>query len=486
MNESFGRVARNSMAIYLGRIFNLLISFFIFIHLANYLGEHVYGRLSVGIAYIAIFDILSNFGLNQILVRELSNKRYGSDKILGIGITLKIVLSLLAVLLAGFMAFILNYSGEVLFIIGIISINLIISSKLSSLRSVFETVYQAELRMKVPILFSVVDSILFALLIYIFTVRYQTTLVGIAIIYSISNLPGTIFLLITFVRSNRVKFAWDWVFMKRIILECFPLFLFILFSILSTRIDILLLSWMRGDGEVGYYSAATRLVYPLMFLSTSLSMSLYPMLSRHFDDDRELLLKTFKIGMKFIFLLGVFLGVTLGFNAKKIIMFLYVDGYRSVAPAFRVLSITPGFNFLNFYFVDLFVAAKQQRLTTLVMAAGLSLNVCFNLIVIPRHGFVGASYVRLLTAVVCFTFFYLLIVFKLKISDVLDYGKLVPLVLLFGSANYFFIHVHLVWSLLFSISAFMGLVLILRVIKVEEIKLLKDALIIKNFGKFKY
>lgn len=473
MTDFSTRVAKNSFFIYVGRIINLSITFFVFIHLANYLGETSFGRLSVALTYIATFDILANFGLNQIMVRELSVERFSSPTILGSGIIIKLALTLSSVLLAGSIALFLNYPQETIIIIWIVSFNLLISSKLSSTRMVFETFFQAKLRMEFPIIFSIIDHILFAVLIFLGILKYHVNLIGIAWIYTICNIPGAILLLWKFLKSTSVRFYFNYTSIKYLVREAFPLLLYISFSTLNTKIDVLLLSWIKGDADVGYYSAAIRLVYPLLFLSTSLSISLFPLLSRFFQEYKLQFLRILKIGIKFILLISIFLAVTFAFNSKKIISTVYIASFAPSASAFKILILALGLTFLNFYFVDVFIAAKRQKLTTLVMAIALGFNVVLNLIFIPKYGFMGASYTRLFTSLVSFILFYWLLSNRLKLKGIIEYSKIIPLTILFLLPQLAFKNFNLILSLTFSIIIFGGLLLIFKIFTADDLKLFK-------------
>ena len=473
MTDFSTRVAKNSFFIYTGRIINLSITFFVFVHLANYLGESSFGRLSVALTYIATFYILANFGLNQIIVRELSVERWSSATILGSGILIKVVLTLTSVLLATSTVLLLNYPKETVIIIWIVAFNLLISSKLSSTRTVFETFFQAKLQMAYPIFFSIVDHILFAILVVLGTHKYHLNLIGIAYIYTLCNLPGAILLLLKFLKSTPAKLNDTYDIIKYVIREALPLLLYLTFSILNSKIDVLLLSWIKGDADVGYYSAAIRLVYPLLFLSTSLSISLFPLLSRYFQEYQEHFFKTLKIGMKFIFLIAIFLSITFAFNSKNIILTVYIPSFAPSASAFKILIIALGLSFINFYFVDVFIAARRQKLTTLVMAIALAINIGLNSILIPKHGFLGASYTRLLTSIVSFILFYWLLSRRLKITGFISYSKMIPLSVFFLLLQLIFKNFNLILSLIFSVISFGGLLLVLKVFTVDDLKLIK-------------
>ncbi len=51
--------------------FKFVVSFFVTVFLARYLGPENYGLFSLSIAYILIFAIFSDLGISNILVRDL-------------------------------------------------------------------------------------------------------------------------------------------------------------------------------------------------------------------------------------------------------------------------------------------------------------------------------------------------------------------------------------------------------------------------------
>jgi O-antigen/teichoic acid export membrane protein len=474
MTEISSKVAANSFFIYFGRIVNLAITFFVFVYLANYLGENSFGRLSLAITYVGMFDILANFGLNQILVREISTGGASSQTLLGAGIFIKVVLTLASFILSGSMALILDYPKEMLILIWIIAINFFISSKLSSTRSVFESIFQARLQMVYPIAFNVVDNVLFAVLIYFFTLRYHINLISIAFIYTFCNLPGAILLLIQFLKTTSINITMTARIIKKLILESLPLALYLCFSILNTRMDIVLLSWMKGESDIGYYAAATRLVYPLTFLSTSFSISLFPLLSRYFLEDKLQFLKTVNTGIKYISLIAIALCVCFSINSSKIISTLYIPSYAPCISPFAILILSLGLTFLNFYFLDIFIATKQQKVATIVTALSFGANVILNLILIPKHGILGASYSRLASSVVSFIVFHWLMRKRLGLCGTTHFTKMISLVIIYGALQLVFKNFNLIFTLTASAIFFFMLIFVLKVIDEEEIKYLKS------------
>lgn len=483
MTDISNKVAANSFFIYFGRVANLTITFFVFIHLANYMGEESFGRLSLAIAYVGVFDIVANFGLNQILVREIATGRLGSPSLLGTGILAKVALTITSVVLACATAILFSYPKETLAAIWIISLNLLISSKLSSTRTIFESIFQAKLQMVYPVMYNLLDGVLFAGLVYFSTYKYHIGLTGIALIYTLCNLPGAVLLLIRFLKSAQISFSGSLREAKHLLIEASPLAAYLLFSILSTKMDVLLLSWMKSESEVGFYSAATRLVYPLTFLSTSFSISLFPILSQYFVENRPRFVQTLRTGFKYISLLGVLVSISFAFNSSKIISTLYIPSYAPCIPSFAVLILALSLTFLNFFFLDIFIAARQQKAATVITAVAFIINIGVNLFFIPRFSILGASYARLISGVVGVLMFVWLTKSRLKVAEIIPFGKLLPMILLMAAMQLVLKPLSLSLSLASSLACFIFLIWILKVLNQEEKDYILNLLKIRRLSK---
>ena len=67
------KVAKNVYWAFLGKIVNMAAALFVGIIVARYLGPSQYGLMNYVISYVAIFEVISEFGLSNIEIRELSH-----------------------------------------------------------------------------------------------------------------------------------------------------------------------------------------------------------------------------------------------------------------------------------------------------------------------------------------------------------------------------------------------------------------------------
>jgi len=473
MDDMTGRVAQNSFFLYTGKVVNLMINFVIFVFLANYFGEVAFGRLSFAITFIGFFDIIANFGLNSIVVREIAVGRYQERELLGSGILLRVALSVVAIIFSVVVINIMRYPNETSRVVAIISINLLISTKLSSVRSILETFFLAKLRMASPTLYSIIDSLVLGALILWFAQR-GLTLTKVAVIYTACNVPGAILLLWKFTQRTTVELAPRLEVVKYLANQALPLCAFVAFSTLNTKADILLLSLLKGDADVGFYSVSTRLVLPFLFLSTSISMSLFPLLSSRFGYVQEEFLKIVRIGTKLIGLLSVYLAITCIAFSDDIFRILYVSSYAVSISTFRILVLAMSLLFLNFFFVDVLIAARQQKIPSIILLLVLIFNIGTNIILISRFGFIGAAHTRLLSSLLAFILLFGTLRLKLELHGLFNLLRVFGVALTYALLLYGLRNLPTTLSFPVACVLFGGIVLLFRYFSRMDWYLLKS------------
>ena len=84
------KVVRNVVWAVTGKVVTLLGSLLVGIFIARYLGPEQYGLMSYVMSYVALFQVLASFGMDQIEIREESKTPEEKDKIIGTAFALKI------------------------------------------------------------------------------------------------------------------------------------------------------------------------------------------------------------------------------------------------------------------------------------------------------------------------------------------------------------------------------------------------------------
>ena len=93
------KVAKNVYWAFLGKIVNMAAALFVGIIVARYLGPSQYGLMNYVISYVAIFEVISEFGLSNIEIRELSHHPDEKERILGSAFTIRLIFTVIAYIL---------------------------------------------------------------------------------------------------------------------------------------------------------------------------------------------------------------------------------------------------------------------------------------------------------------------------------------------------------------------------------------------------
>jgi len=392
------RVAKNSFAVLGGQVFSLAANLGATALLARHLGQVDFGLFSYAIVYVSLFALVADFGMQTIIVRELNRREWSSVELLGNAVLIKAALSLAAIILAILVARLTGYSETLFIVIAVLSLNIPITAKLLAFRNAFEAPFHASLQMQLPMLFQMLDS--FLLIGVTFgLIHLDASLEWLVLGYVLSNLPGLV--LFVFVALRRFQF--QFVINKRIVRflfkESLPLWLYTILTTLFGGADVLLLKELSGEGAVGLYSAATRLASPLMFIPNAVVVSLFPLLSRYYEQSDKKLAMAFHFGMKVILLVALALAIATTFYGPAVVHLLYSDTYKASTAPLIILMWSQAFLFLNFFFASVLTSANQQRTTFHAAATMLLANIVANLILIPALGIRGTAWAKLFSSI---------------------------------------------------------------------------------------
>ena len=130
-------IQKNSLWLFLGKLFLLLIGIFLNAWIARYLNPEFYGFYSLALNFVAFFSVFASLGLDVLMIRELSKNWTLSSKYLSIIIRLKILLSFFSILLAIILVFLLPYSHSLKLAISIFSLSILFTSLDTTFITVF-------------------------------------------------------------------------------------------------------------------------------------------------------------------------------------------------------------------------------------------------------------------------------------------------------------------------------------------------------------
>ena len=89
-SQEFRKYFANTSWLLGERVLRMVISLFVGIYVARYLGPERFGLLSYSVSFVWLFSSLASFGLNNILVRELVQSPEQRNNLIGTVFWLKV------------------------------------------------------------------------------------------------------------------------------------------------------------------------------------------------------------------------------------------------------------------------------------------------------------------------------------------------------------------------------------------------------------
>ncbi len=391
------KIIKNTGVIIIGNGIFRLLSMFVTIYLARYLGTAGFGKYSFVFVFIAFFGIIADMGLRMILIREMSREPTISSKLVGNAYAMKMFLAIPAVALPMLAITFMHYPTDTTYYVYVTSLTLIFFS----FNDLYEGIFQANLSMKYSIIAKLSSKFISFTLILLVIFSHGTLLQ----ILWILVFSEAVRMLINHHYSRkfvRLKLKIDFRLWKYLLIESMPLVLSSITLIICHHTDILMLSVLQGDSDVGIYSAAYKLVEPLNIIPYALMLSLFPLMSRFFRSSREKLIKTCGLGFKYVLLIVLPIVICVAILPDEIISLLYGEQFTASAKVLSILIWVLVFNSTNMVMGNFLVSIDRQSLYLFGMLFGAAMNVGFNFILIPMFGYNGAAIVTLATGITMF------------------------------------------------------------------------------------
>lgn len=175
--------------------------------------------------------------------------------------------------------------------------------------------------------------------------------------------------------------------------ECIPFTVAMLCSWVYFKSDIVLLEWLRGEGDAGIYAPPQRLMEPLLMVASLWGTAVFPALCRltHTDTTQLQQLKATSVRLAVVLACPMALGLAV---LARPVMFLLTGADPALDQYTFVLQllclVVPAFYF-NSIGQELLYAARRNWFVVSSLAVAAMVSVVGNLVLIPRFGVVGLA-----------------------------------------------------------------------------------------------
>lgn len=375
------------------RLVGLLVGFGSLSVTSRYLGPDVYGQLASASALVGLFTVLTDFGVNSVILRRVNADGHDLNTLVrqSLGLTAMYVLPVALVFTAaGFRLYSAPQYELLRSALAAYAAGLVANCFSSSLRPL----YAQQTRLQFP---SVVELILacVALGAYSLIVKLHAAPVLILLVQGLIPALGLL-LLSAGQRGQALRPLLNYGQAVRLLRAAAPLGVASVVASLYLRVDMLILAGLVSTSALGAYGFAYRIIASINVLSIYIGTTLYPTLAA-LRGDQAKYREAYTRSMLAILLIALPLGVGAAMTARETILLIGGSEYLSAVPALRVLEITLVPVFINALVGSALALSDRADLFLRMSLVCLLLNIILNVLLVRRFGITGAAVATLST-----------------------------------------------------------------------------------------
>lgn len=404
-------ILKQTSWLFLAQALGRVVGLFYTIFLARILGVEEFGLYILALTYFSLLSSVSDFGFNRFLIRELAKDAHKLPQLIcNIAMLRLVTASLLFAIFAIVIYFLdtdkLRVSLTLLAVLAILPQSIAIT-----LDGVFVAFRKLQFSAVALLISSLTTVFLGSILVYF----------GLGAFGAVNAL---IFGQLAYVVSLAIFLWWqgglhltsvEFSTLKKVLIGSLPYGLLTILGLLYFRIDTVMLSFLRGNFEVGLYGAAYRFLEAVIFIPSAFFSALFPVLAKLHDTNTEDVKGLYFKSLKVMGILGVLVFALFLVIVPQIIN-IFLPNYLPSLSAIIILSLAIPFIYIHVPAVSVLLSTDKFLKPIIILSfLTLSFNVITNLIFIPRYGYISAAWITTFSEILSFVVFFWLV--KIKILD---------------------------------------------------------------------
>lgn len=462
---------------------NLLIKPFwilgIDVGVQNQVGAENYGLYFAIFNFTYLFNMLLDMGITNFNNRNIARHQHLLHKHLSSIITLKLVLGAIYLAIVFIVALFIGYRGFQLWLLFWMAINQFLNTFILYLRSNISALMMFKTDSCLSILDRLLMIIFCGLLLWGGIInepfRIEWFVYCQTAAYVIAALVA---LTIVVVKGKVFRLHWNLPFCLMILKKSLPFAILYLLMSFYNRIDSVMIERLLpisiGAEEAGIYASAFRLLDALVMIAYLFSVILLPLFSKMLKN-KENIIPIVRSSFALLFVFSITSVVLLEAYRLPVLELLYREHIPESADVFQYLIIGIIPISFTYIFGTMLTANGDLKLLNITAIAGILVNICINLILIPRMHSVGAAIASLSTQSVVSILQTGIAIHKLKIplrnlplipAFIFSILLIICVILLKNHYNG-----HVLWALLISGCIALALAFATRLLNLKDINL---------------
>lgn len=390
-------VITNTLSLVTNDMVNRAITFVVYALIGRYLGAYEFGQMSLTLTIFYLLQSLAPVGLKILLVRDVARNKERSGEYLVNGSLVAMISSLAALFLMGIFLAAMRYSNDTVLVILIISCGLVPYS----VSAVCEALLQSHEQIR-----------------YITAANVPVSIFrGIAAFYLLANGFSLVWIGVLFIFTFTATLIFEWILVAKYVArpkwKIDPILFWqisrssITFLSLQTVIAVtgsiitLFLSKSAGEVDVGLFNAANQLMAPVLLVSQSTVMSLFPRMCQKFEGGPGGLNRISEKLLEILLTLTLPLTIGLFFFAKPALLLLYnKEVFSQSAIILQIMVWILIFRAITSVLGRVLMASQRERVLLNIMIFEAVLTLALSFWLITKWKLAGAAYVAIIIGLI--------------------------------------------------------------------------------------
>lgn len=387
-------VVQNAGWMIAGRVIQMIISLFVGVITARYLGPNNYGLINYAGAYTAFFTSICTLGTNAILLKELVQHPEKEGELLGSNLLMRGIASIMSAICIVAIVSLVDAGEKItISVTALCSLGLIFH-----IFDVYRIWFQAKLKSKY--------SAMIALIAYIVTAAYRIILlilrksvIWFAFATSVDYICIAILYIVCYYHNGGKKLSVSLAAGKDMVRQGYHFILSGMMVAVYGQTDKLMLKQMLGETEVGYYATATALCTMWCFVLTAIIESFHPSIIAAHKTDKDCFERRNKQLYAIVFYISAFVSLCFCLFGGFAINLLYGKEFAPAVKPLRVVTWYTAFSYLGVARNAWLVCEGKQKYLKYIYFAAAICNVLLNIPMISAWGATGAAVASLITQI---------------------------------------------------------------------------------------
>lgn len=392
MEKNKKRVIANMSWLMGGKIVNMILSFFVSLATARYLGPSNFGSINYVAAYVSFFSSIASLGLSVIVIKEVSSGEEDDNKVIWTGILMRFLAAVASTIAVVAFFAIAKRNDPLLVPIAALE-------SIAILASAFDTFmywFQGKLLGKYVSIAGVIAYLAMSLY-RLYLLANGADILWFAFATSVDTLVLALVLFIFYVKENGFRPVISLPLGKKLLKQSYHYLISGLIAILYSKIDQIMLGDMLDKASVGLYSAALTIAGLWGMIPSAFIQSVSPILYKNAQTDRGMFLKRLKQSYAGIWFLNVCWSLAISLFSYWVVLLLYGAEYMGARKALIIVVWYSGISSLGSLTQVYLATENKNKYINYFALAGLVTDVVLNALLIPHFGITGAAVATLAT-----------------------------------------------------------------------------------------